>query len=267
MYDSVCLAPGKVLSFPGGWTISYDAANTKMEFKQNAGDPAFVITPSGGNLHGTWRAESIISASDRRLKRGIEPLYRSLLRGRRDGRASPPPTRPGAQGRAEEEEPSEEDPSEAWSPMTASGLLARLRPSAARLLASLPGTPGDASLPPQQHQQRRSEDAAATATPAAFAFDAEDVERALPDVVRTAAAAVPGGGGGRKLVAYQDLLAVLALAAKERQRRLELHEAQEAAEVAELRRQGDLLDALESQAGGLLGRFARLRQLSFGGAL
>jgi len=229
MYDGVSMAPGKVVAFPGGWTISYDAANSKMEFRKNAGNPAFVITPTGGNLHGTWHAESIISASDRRLKRGIEPLYRSLLRGKQRGAAE-----------AAREQPS------GWPAMTASGLLALLRPSGgtSSLLGLLSGGLGGAS---NQRAEKQG-----------FSLDAEGVAQALPDVVRES----PRQGG--KMVAYQDLLAVVTLAAKERQRRLELHEQLEKAEEEELRRQGDLLEALEGQADRLLGRFARLRQTSFG---
>jgi len=36
------------------------------------------ISSTGGSLHGTWSSETIISASDRRLKRRIEPLDRAL---------------------------------------------------------------------------------------------------------------------------------------------------------------------------------------------
>jgi len=39
---------------------------------------AISTTAAGGTLHGAWASEAAVTTSDRRLKRNIEPLYRTL---------------------------------------------------------------------------------------------------------------------------------------------------------------------------------------------
>ncbi|CAE8655656.1 unnamed protein product, partial [Polarella glacialis] len=82
-------------------------------------------------------------------------------------------------------------------------------------------------------------------------------KQALPGVVRE----VPGRSGVRG-IRQQDLLAVLTMAAKERQQRLEALEAQEAAENELLDEQEGLVQALLSHVDLLSERFGRLRRRS-----
>mmetsp|Transcript_67238 Transcript_67238/g.136911 ORF Transcript_67238/g.136911 Transcript_67238/m.136911 type:complete len:237 (-) Transcript_67238:52-762(-) len=208
------LKAGSVVKFPeaspgtGTWTISYNSVQQKMQIyhKATPGGAQSVpieILSSGGNLHGTWSAESIISASDRRLKQDVAPLYQTLLeRGR--GKGGP-------------------------AAAAASELLASLRP---RRFGGDSGAGGAGS--------------------ARYAFEADEMEQVLPGVVRQAA-------GGSEGIVYQDLLAVIALAAKERQRRLDLHQAQEVLENAIIEEQDSLLQALWRQLDALRRRFLRLR--------
>merc|ERR1719337_343845 len=42
------------------------------------GNKALTLESDGGILHGTWNAQNTISTSDRRLKREIKPLQRTL---------------------------------------------------------------------------------------------------------------------------------------------------------------------------------------------
>jgi len=78
--------------------------------------------------------------------------------------------------------------------------------------------------------------------------------RSLPGVVRQ----MPNQGG-RLGISHQDLLAVITLAAKERERRLEALEAQEEAEIAQQEEQNGLIQALFSQVEQLTKRFTLLR--------
>lgn len=154
------------------------------------------VSSSGGSLHGTWHSESIISASDHRLKREVEPLHRSLK-----GELGELPARPDG---------------------IASSLL--------RLLAPMPGS--GLQLQASEH-----------------AF------QALPGVVRE----VAGKDGRHFGISYQDLLAVIALAAQEREQHLRTLEAQEAFELKQQDEQEGLIQALLKQIEQLSTRFAVLR--------
>ncbi|CAK9040211.1 unnamed protein product [Durusdinium trenchii] len=90
--DSVCIPPtAQLLMNP--WTIKWDNTASELQFSTGS-TKVLAVSSSGGSLHGTWHSESIISASDHRLKREVEPLHRSLkgelgeLPARPDGIAS-----------------------------------------------------------------------------------------------------------------------------------------------------------------------------------
>eukprot|EP00401_Gymnodinium_catenatum_P058340 CAMPEP_0117588272 /NCGR_PEP_ID=MMETSP0784-20121206/69765_1 /TAXON_ID=39447 /ORGANISM="" /LENGTH=40 /DNA_ID= /DNA_START= /DNA_END= /DNA_ORIENTATION= len=36
------------------------------------------MTSTGGTLHGVWTANEVVTSSDRRLKRAIMPLHRTI---------------------------------------------------------------------------------------------------------------------------------------------------------------------------------------------
>lgn len=69
---------GAAIYFNGpGTYLQYDAGATELRLHAG-GLKRLSISSTGGSLHGTWSSESIISASDQRLKRRIEPLERAL---------------------------------------------------------------------------------------------------------------------------------------------------------------------------------------------
>merc|ERR1719253_872651 len=69
VFDNLCLGTDKHINFEG-WKIGWDAGNNKYTFlKDGVAQQPITITPTGGMLHGTWTVESIVSASDRFLKR------------------------------------------------------------------------------------------------------------------------------------------------------------------------------------------------------
>jgi len=208
--DSMCVGDGKAVQLQG-WTVSWDSALSKLKFLQDSA--VYVplsVTPGGGHLHGTWSAESIVSASDRRLKQSITPLRRALTVGAGISRSP------------------------------ASRVLNQLLPR--RVIT---GRHSDGySDSNTRTELRRSE--------ARYQLSADEVRRVLPSIVHPS--------GSTEGVAYQDMLAVAALAAKERQRALDLHQAQAAAEDARLEAQEEVIRALEQELNLLRGRFARLQR-------
>merc|ERR1719453_1306694 len=58
--------------------MRYDSGTTELQVTV-AGNKRLSFSAIGGGLHGTWSSESIISASDRNLKKTIVPLYQTLL--------------------------------------------------------------------------------------------------------------------------------------------------------------------------------------------
>ncbi|CAE7943075.1 unnamed protein product [Symbiodinium sp. KB8] len=70
--------PGFAIHFNGANNyIYYDTGATELRVHAG-GLKRMSISSTGGSLHGTWSSESIISASDQRLKRRIEPLEGTL---------------------------------------------------------------------------------------------------------------------------------------------------------------------------------------------
>lgn len=71
-------------------TISDGTQDTYLKFASTtlelyAGtQKGLTVTANGGNFHGAWAAEATITTSDRRLKRNIEPLYRTMADRARD---------------------------------------------------------------------------------------------------------------------------------------------------------------------------------------
>jgi len=247
VFDSVCIHPDKIVKVPG-WSIAWDQSNAKLKFlKDGVSQQPLTVKPAGGDLHGTWMAESIISASDRRLKHDVQPLSGTLrertarLLGRRGDRTSGSADGAGAQAAQGEQEPSAAS-RVSLRAGTASQLLQNLRPrrvfeDAAGHTATSHGTATDDSLKAN----------------ARYLFDAQEVEASLPELIRK----VPSGDDVGIL--YQDFIALITLAAQEQQRKLDENEAQEAEENARLLEQEATIRQLEQQVSTLNGRFARLR--------
>merc|ERR1719387_2569440 len=63
----------------GGNAQSYLRYNSGIEMTVS-GARALTATSTGGTLHGAWNVDNIISTSDKRLKRDIEPLGHALAK-------------------------------------------------------------------------------------------------------------------------------------------------------------------------------------------
>jgi len=65
-------------------TVKYAKTSTYAEFGSTkielyaAGSRALQVTSTGGTLHGAWNSDATVTTSDRRLKKNIEPLYRTI---------------------------------------------------------------------------------------------------------------------------------------------------------------------------------------------
>jgi len=219
VFDNLCLSADKVVDFEG-WKMSWTAATSKLIFKaDSASQQPLTITPTGGELHGTWSVESIVSSSDRRLKREILPLAQRLSR-----RTSGSPT--------------------------ATELLQALNPVHQQGLDPQ-SSPLEESTPRQERPR--------------ILFETPDVEKVLPDLVWPSPNSAPqtdalDEGVGKGIV-YQDFLALLTLAAQERQRRLEEHQVREQQENERIQLQETTIAMLEKQVRSLRGRFTRLKSI------
>jgi len=219
--DDSAVGDGSILKFPS-WTVAYDSVNTKYAFTADGqAGPSWSISSDGGSLHGTWSADHIISASDRRLKRGIKPLHTSLLSKAKEELGMKQSSSPQLDGLS-----------------SASWLLRELQPRR----WALPVKAESLAAKNQTSSHR-------------IGFVAEEVERILPDLVRVAP-------DGTKQITYQDFIALIAQAAKERQTQLETEDNREAEELALIDQQDQEIDELEYHLDGLRKRFTRLRQKS-----
>eukprot|EP00406_Dinophysis_acuminata_P001146 CAMPEP_0179212714 /NCGR_PEP_ID=MMETSP0797-20121207/1260_1 /TAXON_ID=47934 /ORGANISM="Dinophysis acuminata, Strain DAEP01" /LENGTH=280 /DNA_ID=CAMNT_0020918359 /DNA_START=130 /DNA_END=972 /DNA_ORIENTATION=- len=140
---------------------------------------ALSLSDSGGVLHGTWMADTVVAVSDRRLKDNIKPLVSTLqqnydaLHARPSPGGAPKPAAPvapgdGGGGRDEQAAPKKDSPALSW-------VLRQLRPVS--------------------YNFRKGSEAKNMR----FGFIADEMERVLPQVVRElpAEASGPGPQGDR----------------------------------------------------------------------
>jgi len=220
VFDNICLDSSKVAKICG-WSIKFNTAASRFQFiADSGGEIPLSITPTGGELHGVWSVESIVSASDRRLKREIAPLASSL---RKTASTSDSPT--------------------------ASELLQALNPKRYEAIESASVS---FKLPGMSRSREGQE-------PAKIRFEADEVGEVLPDLVWPPLGADAPESGVKKGILYQDFLALLTLAAQERQRRLEDHMLREQEETARIQSQESMIAVLEAQVSALRGRFGLLR--------
>merc|ERR1719506_3218446 len=76
---------GSTVSIHGATMIGGGTANTYIRYNSGiemrvSGSRALTATSTGGTLHGAWNVDNIISTSDKRLKRDIEPLGSALAK-------------------------------------------------------------------------------------------------------------------------------------------------------------------------------------------
>jgi len=153
-------------------------------------------TNTQGILHGIWQADSAISTSDRRLKRNIAPLQTQLRKRQEEVRGS---TTTGASRKAAQNlRGGKDDDGES----TIAWVLRELRPVSFSFKASKEGK-------------------AVGPTGPRYGFIAQEVEKVVPDVVRETG--LPGDDGQQtKQLVYQDLIALLTLALKNQQGRIDM---------------------------------------------
>eukprot|EP00428_Durinskia_dybowskii_P019473 CAMPEP_0170211540 /NCGR_PEP_ID=MMETSP0116_2-20130129/5386_1 /TAXON_ID=400756 /ORGANISM="Durinskia baltica, Strain CSIRO CS-38" /LENGTH=260 /DNA_ID=CAMNT_0010462075 /DNA_START=1583 /DNA_END=2365 /DNA_ORIENTATION=- len=155
-----------------------DGASSRYEFSV-ASSRGLTIGTGGGTLHGTWTADNAVTSSDRRLKKSIVPLYRAI-----SGLSN---------RRSMQEAGADSDSMQAGIPSmrsvkdekatAISWVLRELRP------VSFSFKDG-----PEAKYSR-------------YGFIAQELQQVLPNVVR-------GQGEEHLRVAYQDLIALLTLAAQ-----------------------------------------------------
>jgi hypothetical protein len=149
-----------------------------------AGNRGLSITSDGGQLHGAWSSDATVTTSDRRLKRNIEPLFRTLSSQAKSrwsqteefGGLSPSPTR------------QQDERAVNW-------LLRELRPVSF-------------------HMKEGTESKYLK-----FGFIAQELETVFPNLVRTVGKRDQVDDA--KAIASQDLIAVLTLALQNMQKEVE----------------------------------------------
>jgi hypothetical protein len=224
--------------------IIYDAGSSELRFHA-AGNKRMSLTATGGSLHGTWSSESIISASDRRLKHKVEPLYRALA-----GRMSPtsgPQDAPAATADLAAPDiglsydaaqaPAPKPPITLKTSQTQAGragavdwLLRELRP------VSFKFRDGHEAKSPR------------------YGFVAQEIERVLPEMVRDK--------GENKYVVYQDMVAVLTLASQVQQERLASQEARAQTRNTRLGEQAQKMLKLQRSVAAMSARISRWESLA-----
>jgi len=234
---------GSGLHFGGTSTyIAYHTGSSELRFHAG-GAKRMSLTTTGGSLHGTWSSESIISASDRRLKHKVEPLYRALA-----GRMNPVPAPPPAPA----ESPSSTSlfgGASAQPPAAAGSTLSRSQSEHARKS----GATVDwllRELRPVSFKFREGAEAKGTR----YGFVAQEVEKILPEMVREK--------DQTKFVVYQDMVAVLTLASQVQQERLASSEERARVRSAVLDKQAQRMSKLQRGVAALNARMSRWEKLA-----
>merc|ERR1711957_149966 len=86
-----------------------------------------------------------------------------------------------------------------------------------------------------------------------YGFDAEQIQNVLPNIVRTTLK-------GDKAIAYQDIISLLCLAAKERQQMVTEHQRYEEMELNKIEQQEAVLKDMENELNTLRRRFSAIQR-------
>lgn len=176
-----------VLAFNSGTTyFKYDSTSATL-MSYVGGVKAMTIEDDGGILHGSWSAQVEITTSDRRLKKDIAPLQRTL-------RNIIPVTEVGKQQQLLANKGDRQLADGSDSKDGALWLLRQLRPVSYSFRKGI------------ESKYMR------------FGFIADELESVVPQVVRTMRNSEVED---QKAVIYQDLIALLAAAAQSQQARIE----------------------------------------------
>uniref|UniRef100_A0A7S1RR68 Peptidase S74 domain-containing protein n=1 Tax=Alexandrium catenella TaxID=2925 RepID=A0A7S1RR68_ALECA len=204
---------GAGLSMVGGMTANPLYFNSNTYFKENSGvveayvggTKALTLESDGGILHGSWNSESVLVTSDRRLKRDITPLQRTL-RSAMPGRDAVKPKGLTKVGEG------------AGAASGGDGALWLLR-----------------QLRPVSYSFRKGGESKYMR----FGFIADELESVVPQVVRTVG---DREVSDQKAVVYQDLIALLAAAAQGQAQAVEDLKKNMEVQLEELRAQLDVLN-------------------------
>jgi len=159
------------------------------------------LSASGGTLHGTWTAETVVAVSDRRLKNNIRPLIQTMEQN---------------QARLEGKKPPAEIVAAPEKNRTAVAKLRRAQADQSQPPASPLEREGAAlnwvlrQLRPVSYNFKQGSDTKNVR----FGFIADEMERVLPQVVREMPGQKDGtadgkSGDAKKGIVYTDLIAVL----------------------------------------------------------
>jgi hypothetical protein len=150
-----------------------------------AGYKSITIKTAGGVLHGTWSADNALDTSDRRLKKDIMPLGKTLA----EKMARVQANEAWADDGQDAAGPTAEQAEEATTAEAVSWILRELRPVSFKFRRG-----------PESKYSR-------------YGFVAQELARVLPQIVREI--------DGYHHVRYQDIVAVLTLTAQQQQDQLE----------------------------------------------
>jgi hypothetical protein len=192
---------GNLLKFTNSY-IKYDSGTSSMQFYYT--NKAMSVTADGGTLHGVWTSDVVVTSSDRRLKTSIAPLYKALLSsmpGGADARA---------QDQASQSPPDEsQERSGDFLGTTKSEGKRKMHTTKAKtvnwVLRELRPVSFEFKAGPESKYSR-------------YGFVAQELEKVMPNLVRN--------NEQYKYVIYQDLIAVLVLAAQSQEDKLTVLEKQ-----------------------------------------
>mmetsp|Transcript_6087 Transcript_6087/g.13029 ORF Transcript_6087/g.13029 Transcript_6087/m.13029 type:complete len:263 (+) Transcript_6087:2-790(+) len=172
------------------------------------GSKAMTIESDGGILHGSWNTEASLVTSDRRMKKEIKPLQRTLravVQQDMAGTPSAPATQKMTGGTGSD------------------GALWLLR-----------------QLRPVSYSFKKG----AESKYMRFGFIADELESVVPQVVRTTG---QGDRADQKAVVYQDLIALLASAAQSQQAEIESQRAAIESQLAAIEHQRAVTEELTAR--------------------
>jgi hypothetical protein len=182
-----------------------------------------------GILHGNWLSEVVLSTSDRRLKTSIAPLHQTLLSYMSRMKA------------AQHEE---------LGTTAASGPASFDGETGNNIGAKRRKTRQDAvdwvlrELRPVSFTLKKGLDSKTMQGTQRYGFVAQEIERQFPDLIRDS---------GTKAMVYQDVIAMITLAAQDHQERLESHGGEVGKLRSLLKRLGEKLGHLQKRVALVIG--------------
>lgn len=221
------------------------SSNNLVIYVQNV--KAITIDSLGGQLHGQWEADATIEVSDRRLKREIYPLHRSLFPARKAGLAKPVPRSSADSSIASEfwKEPSSLDQNSAMTQLLSSTAISKDKGYDSSKAGAVDWLLRE--LRPVSFRFREGRESKYIR----YGFVAQEVEKILPNLVRTKK--------DTKAILYSDLVALLTLASQVHNERLSEFEARAAERGKRLGTQASLIETLRQDVSRLTGRFGQPR--------